>query len=410
MLSLLSTALLCCLAAADAPRPVVREKLPEDSWGKALEDLRSSIHGAAPDAPPGASTGDGHTTTLREPAPGSIRLETLSATRTATPTGPEAQPRRLVSAAFFKPGQLEEHALLGDTAAQTVLGSMYYLGRETSGERNIALYWYRRAAESGHPVARFLLAGMLFLGEGAERDREQARAWYRAAANQGHQEARNLLRNFNDLEEAPLRERLLVLNSRLLEDPGLARYADTLHRATGRREEQDATPLEQVEDDAPEDIFELLLQEARMEYETGLGYELGIEQPEDLRLAAQWFQRAARKNYAPAQFKLGMAHLYGAGVSQDLEQSLMWLERAAMQDFSAAQRNLALELLLDEQPRSRIQAYAWFSIAGRRRNTSVDRRNLDDLATRMSGEELQQAQKVIHRILKALPADNVGRL
>ena len=49
-----------------------------------------------------------------------------------------------------------------------------------------AAYWYRLAADSGHPEAQYFLARMYAGGKGVKRDEEQAKRWVSASATQGY--------------------------------------------------------------------------------------------------------------------------------------------------------------------------------------------------------------------------------
>jgi hypothetical protein len=52
-----------------------------------------------------------------------------------------------------------------------------------------AVYWYRKAAEQGHPGAQFNLGTMYQLGEAVKKDDSQAMDWYGKAAKQGYADA-----------------------------------------------------------------------------------------------------------------------------------------------------------------------------------------------------------------------------
>jgi TPR repeat protein len=58
--------------------------------------------------------------------------------------------------------------------------------------------------------------------------------------------------------------------------------------------------------------------------------------------ARQWFEKAARKGYAPAQVNLGVLYLYGCGVSRNYGAALYWLTSAADQGSSRAHTNLGI--------------------------------------------------------------------
>jgi TPR repeat protein len=49
-----------------------------------------------------------------------------------------------------------------------------------------AAYWYRLAADKGHPEAQYNLAALYAGGKGVKRDEEQAARWVSAAATQGY--------------------------------------------------------------------------------------------------------------------------------------------------------------------------------------------------------------------------------
>ena len=48
-----------------------------------------------------------------------------------------------------------------------------------------AAYWYRQAADNGHPEAQYNLGRMYSSGQGLKRDEEQAERWVSASASQG---------------------------------------------------------------------------------------------------------------------------------------------------------------------------------------------------------------------------------
>jgi uncharacterized protein len=49
-----------------------------------------------------------------------------------------------------------------------------------------AAYWYRKAAEQGHPEAQYNLGRLYATGAGVPRDQDEALRWVRAAASQGY--------------------------------------------------------------------------------------------------------------------------------------------------------------------------------------------------------------------------------
>jgi TPR repeat protein len=53
-------------------------------------------------------------------------------------------------------------------------------------DRAIAAYWYKMAAEEGHPIAQTKLASQYASGDGLSKDLDEAAGWYQEAALQGY--------------------------------------------------------------------------------------------------------------------------------------------------------------------------------------------------------------------------------
>ncbi len=52
--------------------------------------------------------------------------------------------------------------------------------------------------------------------------------------------------------------------------------------------------------------------------------------------AKWWLEKAAKQDFALAQYKLARMYSKGEGVEQDLHRAREWYERAAKQDFALA--------------------------------------------------------------------------
>ena len=51
------------------------------------------------------------------------------------------------------------------------------------------MYWYRKAAGQGYPLAEYDLGRMLTDGRGVRKDEAEAETWFRRAAEKGIREA-----------------------------------------------------------------------------------------------------------------------------------------------------------------------------------------------------------------------------
>ena len=72
------------------------------------------------------------------------------------------------------------------------------------------------------------------------------------------------------------------------------------------------------------------------------------EQNQDLRKAFVWYEKAAKQNYARAQWNMG--NIYGVGivVEKDLGKALSWFEKAAIEGYLEAMLNLGRVFLMND--------------------------------------------------------------
>ena len=93
-------------------------------------------------------------------------------------------------------------------------------------------------------------------------------------------------------------------------------------------------------------------------------YEYGLGVPQDYVEAVKWYQLAADRGYAKAQYNLGIMYANGRAVAQDFVTAHLWLDLAARGLPALDAKNL------DD------------AIATR-----------DDIANRMTEEQLNEAQR-----------------
>jgi len=84
-------------------------------------------------------------------------------------------------------GRIEEEDSdpMSDPDEMVRIGDTFRTGDGPLQDYNLALNWYRLAAERGHPGGQYNLAQMYELGLGVRRDTIEAAFWYRRAAEQG---------------------------------------------------------------------------------------------------------------------------------------------------------------------------------------------------------------------------------
>ncbi|GAB6141958.1 hypothetical protein JCM14076_26870 [Methylosoma difficile] len=193
---------------------------------------------------------------------------------------------------------LETVANRGHEVAQFLVAKMYYEGQGVSQDKQKALEWQFRSAQSGFAPAQHNLAQMYEQGLQTEKDTHQALAWYSQAAGSG-------------LEKSKLA--LQKLQSEL--GPS-------------------ALPLEDVIRAAHEGNADAQLELAER-FRLGLGIE------SNLKTARTWLKSAADQGLAEAQYRLAMLHQQGQEVPKNDLLTLKLFRLAAAQHHAHAQYQLA---------------------------------------------------------------------
>jgi TPR repeat protein len=83
---------------------------------------------------------------------------------------------------------------------------------------------------------------------------------------------------------------------------------------------------------------------------------------ENLREAAQWFEKASVQGYAKAQSELGEMYRLGRGVPKDRNLAFFWLQKAANRGIANAQRNLG-EMYREQTPTDNAKVIFWLEKA-----------------------------------------------
>jgi uncharacterized protein len=229
--------------------------------------------------------------------------------------------------------------------------------------------WLRRAADAGVEWAMVRLGNRLTADDAvADRDLNDAVKYFRSAAALGNGDAILWLAEAYDGKY-----------------PGLLDKAEALHWY-----------LEAVGDTKdPNWIFRVLAER----YENGIGAEV------DLRLAAQWYSKAADAGDDEAQFWLGNAFSIGTGVEKDAAKATSWYLRAATIGNAAARQELRERLEKGIGAREDIAAAAkWYRIDARQGQAEAQLWLAEKLQAGINGppDEKQalywyvQAAKTIH--------------
>jgi len=243
----------------------------------------------------------------------------LCLTQAAT-TGAVGQPQSATAVATSPPAlsgsevsQLKTRAAAGDAEAQVKLGRAYQDGNGVPQNDDVAVKWYRKAAEQGNPAAQNNLGVMYRLGSGVEKNKEEAVNWYRKAARQNYAPAMfNLGTAYYNGDGVAIDDILAGAWFLLAQKNGSQQADDAVTRMT-----KDLTAYEVTETYVK--IAEILRK--------------GDELPRDDGEAAAWYRKAADSGSALASVELAQQLVQGQGVPQDYPEARSRCEYAAKLQF-----------------------------------------------------------------------------
>ena len=134
----------------------------------------------------------------------------------------------------------------------------------------------------------------------------------------------------------------------------------------------------------------------------GKMYLRGQGVPLNALLAAKWFRLAAQQGDSQAQLDLGRLYFRGRGVRLDYTEAAHWFRLAADQGDADAQQCLgALYALGEGVPRNIVLAHVWYSRAAAKPGNSRAVSARDQLATKMTPEQLSEASALMAQALRA---------
>ncbi len=126
----------------------------------------------------------------------------------------------------------------------------------------------------------------------------------------------------------------------------------------------------------------------------------------DYKQAAEWYRKAAEKNYASGEIRLADLYRDGRGVARDMEQAAGWYRKAADQGDSGAQATLGLLYSIGQGvPKSDAEAYYWLDLAaavkGPKQAQYIANRQM--VGTRITADEMADVQDRVEKWLAEHP-------
>jgi TPR repeat protein len=213
----------------------------------------------------------------------------------------------------------------GDPRGALYLGVLYDTGLGVRQNYQLAMAWYRHAAEEGSAAGAFNVAVLYDAGYGVAKDPAAAADWYARAAAQGFGRAEyNLAMLYESGEGVSSDRKHAVDLYRRAAQHGIAEARVHLaalgtpwHRAP---HSQQTTPMDDFQR-----AEQLLVSRG----------------PGEAAQATALFRQAADKHNPLAEYDLGYSYEHALGVPPDDEQAYRWYRRAAADAKDAQLRSIA---------------------------------------------------------------------
>jgi TPR repeat protein len=135
-------------------------------------------------------------------------------------------------------------------------------------------------------------------------------------------------------------------------------------------------------------------------------FSAGVDVPQDLQQAAEWYRKAAEQGSVAGEIHLAELYRDGRGVPRDKAQAAEWYGKAAEQGDAGAQGTLAMLYLMGQGvAQSDAEAYYWLDLAAQVKSPRQDQyiANRQNVGTRITVEELQSVQQRAARWKAAHP-------
>lgn len=193
-------------------------------------------------------------------------------------------------------------------------------------------YWMEQAAQCGHLVSQKSLGKKYMDGTDVEKDLQKAAYWYEKAANQGDEEA---MKKLTELKAQGIN----VPSAKPLTTTVATTH--TTSKTPGEKEYQQAE--KQWRDDKRVKYYEKAANKgyAEAQYWLGWCYRQGKGVGKNDTKAAYWVEKAAQQGHVGAMTQIGYCYNEGVGVKQDYQKSHYWSEKAALAGNKVAQYNYA---------------------------------------------------------------------
>lgn len=236
----------------------------------------------------------------------------------------------------------------GNCFAEYWLGKLYYRGEGVIQNIDMSYYWYNRAARKGLTCAQYDLGNINFYGEGRIKNYPEATKYYIAAAEQGHiLSSQKLVQIFWCVDYGMQNYDMAMKWYRRMADDGdkVTQYNIANIYYTG----------DLVQSFDPENIygckvtrnidlaimyFNLSANQGYIEAQIALGRY--YHHLKNYVAAQKWWLIAAERGNVEAQYRMGLYCCGGYVTKKDFRQAFYWYSMAAKQGHPKSQYNIAL--------------------------------------------------------------------
>ena len=226
----------------------------------------------------------------------------------------------------------------GDPESQFKLAQAYdpeikIVNSRLKKDSEIAMEWYRKAANAGYADAQFFYAQKM----GINGDMKKCRYWLQKAINQGHQKSK-ILYETQLKAEIDINFELGALNEKSIDliEQGVNIGYSVAQRASAEILYNGYNGQKDIKKSI--ELYTSAANQGDIKSQANLGiiYYVGEVVQKDYIEAVKWWKMAANNGDAQSQFNLGKMYWEGNGVEQSDEYSIMWVKRAADQGHDGA--------------------------------------------------------------------------
>ena len=215
--------------------------------------------------------------------------------------------------------------------------------------------------DAGDMSAQIMLGALYSKGGAVARDDKMAAAWFEKAANQGNAEAQYQLGNLYENSQLP---------------KNFEAAASWYHKAAQQGS-------------------------AKAQARLGVFYSHGLGVTKNPNEAILWSGKAALQGNADAQYGLGLGYMQGKSAPKNAQLAMGWLSKAAAQGHTEALLLMARAYQRgDGAPKDAVLAYALNSLALTHKNSAIATQQRDNLANKLSSEQLVASNKLAAELQK----------